>query len=436
MPEEDVYKELVGFLKADRADLQSAAVDATLSITDQDGMTNLVTQGAIPPLCKLCSRPGYLGLTALAAILALSSRGYSADQCVEDMISCGATNRMTEIALTSPPSPKDDEEMGNWRKRTNYALAILANVTRNEKGAVDFCGKSMPDEAIFANQASGDADEIRKPVKPTLTLLLSRFLLPMLIKAPEEEHEQNGGGGKKGDGSDILNTVEKKEDKNEADDPYQHFAAVLMNATQTEQGRKFVMKLQQRKDAPATSVLQSILPQLRSSNVVRRRSIAGTIKNCCFDKDAAWWLLNDVGIISFLLYPLAGPEELDAEDKIGLDPDLWLEGPDKVREPDEFTRLCLIDSILLLLATGRQSRKNIRKQKTYVILKVADMSEESALVSTQINECVQYLRRDEEGTEEGSSDNQVDEAVRTKLLALPAPSVEMGPKDENLDELD
>ena len=189
MPEEDVYKELVGFLKADRADLQSAAVDATLSITDQDGMTNLVTQGAIPPLCKLCSRPGYLGLTALAAILALSSRGYSADQCVEDMISCGATNRMTEIALTSPPSPKDDEEMGNWRKRTNYALAILANVTRNEKGAVDFCGKSMPDEAIFANQASGDADEIRKPVKPTLTLLLSRFLLPMLIKAPEEEHE-------------------------------------------------------------------------------------------------------------------------------------------------------------------------------------------------------------------------------------------------------
>ena len=138
----------------------------------------------------------------------------------------------------------------------------------------------------------------------------------------------------------------------------------------------------------------------------------------------------------FLLYPLAGPEELDAEDKIGLDPDLWLEGPDKVREPDEFTRLCLIDSILLLLATGRQSRKNIRKQKTYVILKVADMSEESALVNTQINECVQYLRRDEEGTEEGSSDNQVDEAVRTKLLALPAPSVEMGPKDENLDELD
>ena len=109
---------------------------------------------------------------------------------------------------------------------------------------------------------------------------------------------------------------------------------------------------------------------------------------------------------------MAGPEELDVEEKQGLDPDLWLEGPDKRRETDHLTRLSLVEAILMLLCTGRKSREQLRLERVYVILKWADMVEEHEDVSAQICECVQFLRRDEEGTEEGSSDKFVSDAYR------------------------
>lgn len=441
MPEDTVYDELVGFLGASRADLQKAAVEATLGVNDHDGLTNLIKAGAIEPLCKLSSRPGDIGNDALSALVKLSSTGPSADQACDDLVNCGATNRMTEIALTSPPAASDVEASDAWRKRINFALAVLANVTRTERGAVEFCGKSMPNEAIVKDE--DNVESKLKPAKPTLTLLLSRFLLPTLIKrtnADDGGENSKDGDYKNAHGEGDENAASK------SDDPYQHMAAVLMNATQVEQGRKFVMKLQhKKKDVPPTSVLQLILPQLRSPNKIRRRGISGAVKNCCFDKDSSYWLLNEVDIVKQLLYPLAGPEELDSDDKIGLDPDLWLEGPDKVREPDEMTRQCLVEAILLLLASGRRSREFIRNQKTYVILKMADMVEESVRVSEGINECVQYLRRDEEGCEEGTSDRQVEEAIlgksQGKLLALPAPAasaaVDMRPtNDDDFDGVD
>ena len=111
-----------------------------------------------------------------------------------------------------------------------------------------------------------------------------------------------------------------------------------------------------------------------------------------------------------ILYPLAGPEELDVDEKRGLDPDLWLEGPDKERESDPLTRLYLVESLLLLCATGRKSRETIRLANTYVILKWADMVEDQEEISERINECVQYFRRDEQGMPEGSSDEFVEKA--------------------------
>lgn len=251
----------------------------------------------------------------------------------------------------------------------NAALGVLANVTRSEAGAV----------ALLGNECSD------RPMP-----LLTRFLLPP---------PANGN------------------------DPWQHIAGILMNLTQVEAGRKFVSK-------KSSKVLERLLPQLRSTNVVRRKGVAGVIKNICFDKDSAWWLLNEIEILKHLLYPLAGPEELDLDDRVGMDPELWLEGPDKIREPDEQVRLTLVESILLLLATGRASREFLRKQRTYVILKMADMVEENEEVGEKINECVQFLRRDEEGTDEGSSDR----IFRQALPPTPA-SIVYG-KSENFDDVD
>ena len=418
-------------------------------------MSNLIRYGVVRPLCKLSSRYEASGTNALAALLYLSSHGTSLNQCIEDMLDCGAVSRMTEIALSSPARDEnatDSDSKKMWRKRVNFALGLLANMTRTEKGAIDLCGRSMPDDAVpssmfLIDNKYGDGEEKgnnenKIPSRPTMSLLLSRFLSDAYIR--------NGGATAKNNDEDDSPEHDNIEDiASREDDPYQHFSAVLMNATQVEQGRKFVMRIHRKgedKTAQPTSVLQSIVSNLRSNNPVRRQGIAGTVKNCCFEKDSAWWLINEVNIIKYILYPLAGPEELDVDEKKGMDPDLWLEGPDKVRETDSTTRLLLLEAILLLCASGRKSREALRLQRTYVILKMADMVEDSEEVSELINECVQFLRRDEEGTAEGSSDRLIDETYggtgdNTRgMLALPAPSaahhVGARSEEENYDEID
>jgi hypothetical protein len=418
---------------------------------NSESMESLIKHGVVAPLCKLSSRSNELaGTNALASLVYLSSHGSSIDQCVEDMMNSGGISRMTEIALSDPNDNsiayvKGSSALDAWRKRVNLALALLANMTRTEKGAVELCGRSMPDEAIPSSHTKegGENEEemvsVTLPSRPTMSLLLARFMNNKFLKVAEvvDESEDND---KEKESEDIQN-IESIAAK--ADDPYQHFAAVLMNTTQVEQGRKFVMKItSQNKNEKATSVLQHIIGELRSSNPVRRRGLGGTVKNCCFEKDSSWWLINEVNIIQKMLYPLAGPEELDVDEKRGMDPDLWLEGPDKVRESDQVTRLLLVEAILILCATGRRSRESLRLQKTYTILKLLDMVEESEEVSERINEIVQFLRRDEAGTEDGSSDKFVEEAFKSndgKLLALPAPSAAQqigASKDDDYDDVD
>jgi hypothetical protein len=398
--ETKVYDDLLGFLKSDRPDLRVASIDAVLAVKDREGMTKLIQWEVVGPLVKSCSHPDPVGVKALQALVYLSSSGGPSEaQCIEDLLDAGALGRLTEICLSAPGANEDDEA---WKKRINYSMALLANMTRTERGAIEIVGRTLPDEAV-RELKEGET----LPTKPSLELLLSRFLNERFIGEEEKPSENE---------PDLEDEAERDSNHN---DPYQHFAAVLMNSTQTEAGRRFLLKLQHRGDGTTTCVLGAILPQLRDKNPIRRRGIAGTVKNCCLETDSAWWLLNELKLMKYILYPLAGPEELDVDDKRGLDPDLWLEGPDKVREPDHFARLFLVESILLLCATGRKSRDTVRLARTYVILKWADMVEEEEGVSERINECVQYLRRDEEGTYEGSSDDLV---YKKALKALPASS--------------
>lgn len=434
MSSEKMYKDLIGFLQSERADLRMAASEAVLQVTDHDAMSSLIKHGAIKPLCRLASRSNEpSGIKALEALVQLSSQGTSSNQCIEDILDGGGINRMTEIALTPHEEGKNDEQ---WRKRVNFSLALLANTTRTERGSVELCGKSMPDEAV-PTTISGDIAEEEKslPLKPTMALLTAMFLNRAYIKECEENNDEK-------ENEDEAETKNPNFDKiaTSTEDPFQHFAAVLMNSTQVEQGRRFVMKIRDNGiGKKGQSMLERIITELRSPNPIRRRGIAGSVKNCCFEKDAGWWLINEVQVVSKILYPLAGPEELDLDDKRGMDPDLWLEGPDKKRESDKVTRQLLVEAILLLSASGRKSRESIRTERTYVVLKMMDLSEDSEEVSDSISECVQYLRRDEDNTEEGSSDRFVESAVSKQMLALPAPSASEqvgGQNEDDYDELD
>ena len=377
LDDQKVYQDLLEFLNSPRADVRVAAIEAVLSTQD---VAKLIQNNVVAPLVKSTSHPDPVGWKALQALLYLTS-GPSESQCIEDLLDAGAMGRLTEICLSSGTKE-------SWKKRVNFSMALLANMTRTERGAVELVGRTLPDNAV--KEITNDE---KLPTKPALELLLSRFLNESYVHDPE--------------GDDVEDAAERDSRHH---DPFQHFGAVLMNSTQTEAGRRFLLKLQYRDDGTSSCLLQALLPNLKSQNPIRRRGVAGTVKNCCLETDSAWWLLNELKLVKYILYPLAGPEELDVDEKRGLDPDLWLEGPDKVREPDHYARLYLVESLLLLCATGRKSRETIRLAKTYIILKWADMVEEQEDVSERINECVQYLRRDEQGMPEGSSDELVEKA--------------------------
>ena len=419
--ESKLYDDLKGFLLSDRVDLRTAATEAVLQIRDFKGMEKMIQEGIVEPLAKNCSYTegkGVVSVNALKALVHLSSHGTSANQCVEDLMEFGGMNRMIEIVLSRPEAAeKGQDNSGVWRERVNFAMSLLANMTRTEPGAVDLVGRTMPDRAVSSTEAAVPDEKL--PTKPTMELLLARFLTVEYIEPVDYE---------------ALETDEALD--SQSGDPYQHFAAVLMNATQVEAGRQFALKMHRakdKKDDAGTAIVQRVLPQLRSFNPIRRRGIAGTIRNCCLDRDSAWWFINMVKISKHILYPLAGPEELDVDEKKGLDPDLWLEGPDKKREPDRYTRLFLAETILLLLSTGRKNREQLRLDRVYVIVKYADMVEEDEAINEVHNESVQFLRRDEYGTQEGSSDKAIEDAYRRPP---PATAQQIGMSDEDFEDVD
>lgn len=407
--ETQLYADLRGFLlHADptRTDVRRAATEAVLQVRDAPGRTQMVRHGIVPALARNVSHDDpHVAISALRGLVQLSAHGPSANQAVEDLTQAGGLNRMLEIVLSRPEDGSGEKNTGvDWKQRVNLAMALLANMTRVEKGAVELVGRSLPDRAIVKPLVDADntAESGILPTKPSLELILARFLNTSFIESTDYDALEG----------EVLDS--------DPSDPYQHFAAVLMNATQVEAGRQFALRIHRnpnRKDDLGWTVLERILVQLKSPNPLRRRGVAGTIRNCCLERDAAWWMLHVLKITKHILYPLAGPEELDLDEKKGLDPDLWLEGPDKKREPDHYTRLFLVEAILLLCSTGRKNREQLRLNRVYVVLKWADMVEEQEDVSECINECVQYLRRDEEGTEEGSSDKLVHDAYNKPSIA-------------------
>ena len=66
-----------------------------------------------------------------------------------------------------------------------------------------------------------------------------------------------------------------------------------------------------------------------------------------FISDYHEWLLgSDIDLLSYLLLPLAGPEELPEDEMNQLPVDLQYLPEDKEREPDPEIRLLLIETLL------------------------------------------------------------------------------------------
>ena len=145
-------------------------------------------------------------------------------------------------------------------------------------------------------------------------------------------------------------------------DALEHIASVLTNVTAVEEGRELLTD-------PSRGIIPKLLPQLNSPSLVRRRGVAGALRNCLFRTTAAKALLaEELGLATALLFPLV-VSEVDAmhpEDKKGVPPQLLLAALHREREPDAG---CLLVESLLLMAGTREGRVAQRAVKAYPIIR-------------------------------------------------------------------
>ncbi|KAH7683596.1 Protein HGH1 C-terminal protein [Dioscorea alata] len=93
------------------------------------------------------------------------------------------------------------------------------------------------------------------------------------------------------------------------EDIFEHVSLVLVNISKLEAGRRILMD-------PKRGLLKQIVRQFDSSSLLRKKGVAGTIRNCCFEADNQ--LQNLLLISEFLwpalLLPVAGNKVYSQED--------------------------------------------------------------------------------------------------------------------------
>lgn len=142
-----------------------------------------------------------------------------------------------------------------------------------------------------------------------------------------------------------------------------YLGSIFSNLSQTSTLRNLIAKSE-------TRLLPRLLPFIyHETSLLRRRGIAGLLKNICFDTSLHEWLFSaDVDVLPFILLPLAGPEEFDDETNEKLPIELQFLDAEKKREADPDIRVTLLESLAQLCAT-RNGRNYLRDKCAYEILR-------------------------------------------------------------------
>lgn len=181
---------------------------------------------------------------------------------------------------------------------------------------------------------------------------------------------------------------------------YDYLSYVVADLSKFEQGRKYLLERQKYDDVvPITKLVVFT----EHGSLVRRKGVASTIKNCAFEISKHEYLLREegdggVGILPYLLLPLAGNEEFDAEDSEGMLDELQLLPPDKEREVDDEIVATHLET-LLLLTTERSGRDVLRRVKVYPVIRELHLKRDSEKVGEGCSRLVDIIMRDEPGEE-------------------------------------
>jgi predicted DNA-binding protein YlxM (UPF0122 family) len=202
-----------------------------------------------------------------------------------------------------------------------------------------------------------------------------------------------------------------KETLQTASKDYDYLSYVFADLSRHEIGRKYFLAKQAYDDVVPITKLTVFTDEHKSH--IRRKGVASTLKNVCFETTAHGFMLSESGanILPYVLLPLAGNEELSGEDTEGMLADLQLLQPDKERDSDPEILVTHLET-LLLLTTGREGRDTMRRVKVYPIIRECHLHFEKESVRDACDRLVQVLLRDE--VDEGEGKTAIDGQAPTK----------------------
>lgn len=183
------------------------------------------------------------------------------------------------------------------------------------------------------------------------------------------------------------------------DASYDYLSYLCADISKHESGRKHL--LNPRREDKDIIPFSKIIVFTEQKSAIRRRGVANTIRNVCFDVDAHPKLLaseadGGIGVLPYILLPLMGSESYDDEDTEGMLDECQLLDPDKARD-DQNDILCTHVESLLLLATLPEGRATLRTVKVYPIIREVHQHVEDDVVRHACDRLVQVLMRGEPG---------------------------------------
>jgi hypothetical protein len=177
---------------------------------------------------------------------------------------------------------------------------------------------------------------------------------------------------------------------------FDHLAYAFAELSKFKDARKYFTTPKDEDEGQAPLSKVAVFTEHKSS--VRRRGVAHTIKNVCFEVDEHPSLLkpdlNENNILPFILLPLMGSETFPDDEMDEMPEELQLLPPDKEREKDLDILKTHLDS-LLLLSTEKESRDVLRKKQVYPIIRDCHAAVEDEEVRDACDRFVQVLMRDE-----------------------------------------
>jgi hypothetical protein len=180
---------------------------------------------------------------------------------------------------------------------------------------------------------------------------------------------------------------------------YEYLAYFFAELAKFPEGRKYFTT--PKPDDENRMPLTKVLVFTEHASDVRRRGVANTIKNVCFELGVHEELLStsQANILPFVLLPLMGSEEYDDEETDSMPEELQLLPPDKEREKDLDIMNTHLDTLLLLTST-REGRDFLRQAQVYSIVRECHLHIDDDELRDACDRLVQVIMRKEEGEEE------------------------------------